>query len=112
MTKMIQDGGENDFWEKSPVECTYILRVKNFVQITLSHRFRDNTFYAENQDGRKTIFLERSIGECPDILRVKDFVEIALSRTVIEINAFLRFTQKFKMAAKNGKKTIFRKTCQ
>ena len=32
---------------------------------------------------------------------VQNFVEIALSHTVSEINAFLHFTQKFKMAAKN-----------
>ena len=34
-------------------------------------------------------------------------VKIALSRTVSEINGFLCFTQKFKMAAKNDGKTIF-----
>ena len=36
-------------------------------------------------------------------------VEIALSRTVSEINAFWCFTQKFKMAAKNGGKTFWEK---
>ena len=46
-----------------------------------------------------------------DILRVKNLVEIALSRTVSEINAFLRFTKKFKMA-KHGGKTIFGKSHQ
>ena len=35
-----------------------------------------------------------------DTLWVKIFVEIALSRSVSEINAFLRLTQKIKMAAK------------
>ena len=35
------------------------------------------------------------------------FVEIALSRTVSKINALLRFTQKFKMAAKNGGESDF-----
>ena len=33
-------------------------------------------------------------------------VKIALSHTVSEINEFLSFTQKFKMAAKNGGKTF------
>ena len=42
-----------------------------------------------------------------DTLGVKYFVEIALSCTVSEINAFLRFTQKFKMAAKNGGENDF-----
>ena len=40
---------------------------------------------------------------------LKNFVKITLSRTISEINAFLCFTQKFKMAAKNGGKTIFGK---
>ena len=42
-----------------------------------------------------------------DTLRVQNFVEIALSYTISEINALLRFTQKFKMAAKSGGKAIF-----
>ena len=37
----------------------------------------------------------------------KNVVEIALSRTVFEINMFWRFTQKSKMATKNGRKMIF-----
>ena len=36
--------------------------------------------------------------------------KIALSRTISEINAFLCFTQKFKIAAENGEKTIFGKS--
>ena len=39
-----------------------------------------------------------------DSSRVKNFVEMALSRSVSEINAFLHFTQKFKMAAKSDRK--------
>ena len=41
-----------------------------------------------------------------DTLSVQHFVEITLSRIVSEINALLRFTQKFKMAAKIGGKAI------
>ena len=37
-----------------------------------------------------------------DTLRVKRFVKIAPSRTISEVNMFLCFTQKFKMAAENG----------
>ena len=33
--------------------------------------------------------------------QAKNFVKITLSHTISEINAFLRFTQKFKMATKN-----------
>ena len=44
-----------------------------------------------------------------DTLRVQNFVEIALSHTVSEMNALLRFTQKYKMAAKSGGKVSFAK---
>ena len=48
------------------------------------------------KSGGKTIFGK----SCQDTLQVNNFVEIALNRSVYEINMFLRFTQKFKMAAK------------
>ena len=76
--------------------------------------FRDKcvfTFYAEILDGRQkwreNDFWGKMTVDSADTWWVKNFVEIALSRTIFEINAFLRFTQKFKMAAKNGGKTIF-----
>ena len=47
--------------------------------------------------------------DAADILRVKNFLEIALSRSISKINRFLRFTQKFKMAAKSGGKKILQK---
>ena len=62
-------GGENEFWEKSPVDST-------------------------------------------DTLGVTNFNKIALSCTVSEINAFLRFTQKFKMPTQMTRKTIFGKSHQ
>ena len=47
-------------------------------------------------------------GSCQETLQIPNFVEISLSVcTVSEINALLHLTQKFKMAAKNGGKTIF-----
>ena len=58
--------------------------------------------------GGKTSF-EKSRQYSADALWVKNVVEIALSGTVSEIHAFLCFTQKFKMAAKNDRKTIFEK---
>ena len=57
-------------------------------------------------------FLGKSSVDSADNLWVKNFMEIALSRSISEINRFLRFTQKFKMAAKSGGKTIFVKKCQ
>ena len=62
-------------------------------------------FYAEIQDGRQK--WQQSY-----LKRVKNIMKIALSQTVSKINAFLRFTQKFKMAAKNGGKVIFVKSRQ
>ena len=47
-----------------------------------------------------------------DTLRVKNFVEIVLSRSISEINPFLQFTQKFKMAAKVAEKQILRKVAR
>ena len=67
-------------------------------------------FYAEIQDDRKkreNNFCEKSPVDSADTLRVKNFVEIALSCSISEINTFLHFTQKFKMATKSGGKTIF-----
>ena len=68
-------------------------------------------FNAEIQDGRQkwrvNDFCENSPVDFPDTLWVKNCVKIALSHSVSEINAFLRLTQKFKMAAKNGGKMIF-----
>ena len=57
-------------------------------------------------------FWEKSPVDSIYTLLVKNFVEIALSRSVSEMNTFLHFTQKFKMAAKSGGKTIFGKSCQ
>ena len=70
-------------------------------------------FHAEIQDGRqkcwgKTIF-EKNPQKSVDTPGVKNFIEIALSHTASEISAFLRFKQKFKMATKNGRKTILGK---
>ena len=73
-------------------------------------------FYPEIQDGRQKCqendFWGKSPVEFAYTLWVKNFVEITLSHSVSEINAFLRFTQKFKMAVKSGGKTIFRKSRQ
>ena len=56
---------------------------------------------------QKSDFWEKSPVDSADTQWIKTFVEITLSRTVSEINALLRFTQKFKMATKSGGKVIF-----
>ena len=76
---------------------------------SISLRFRDKhvfVFNAKIQDGcqkwQENDFWEKSPVHSADTLRVKNFFEITLSRSVSEINALLRFTQKFKMATKSG----------
>ena len=102
------------FCKMSPVHSADTLQVQNF-----SHRFQDKcafAIYAEIQDGcqkwQESNFCEKSPVDSADTLLFQNFVEIALSRTVSEINALLHFTQKFKMAAKSGRKVIFVKSCQ
>ena len=89
-----------------PVDCADTLWIKNFVF----------AFKAEIQDGRQkwreNNFWEKSPVASANTLQVKNFVEIALSHSVSEINAFLHFMQKFKMAAKSGRETIFVKSHQ
>ena len=73
-------------------------------------------FYAEIQDDRQmwreNDFCEKSSVDSADTLWVKNFVEITLSRSVSEINTFLRLRQKFKMVTKSGGKTILGKSRQ
>ena len=116
----IQDGRqkwrEYEFWEKSPVDCRYHKGQKFRQNRSILHRFRDKcvfAFYAETQDGhqkwREDELWEKLPADSADTLWVKNFVAITVSCNVSEINLFLHFTQKFKMAAKNGGKTIFAK---
>ena len=58
------------------------------------------------------LFFERVTDDSAYTLWAKTFFEIDLSRTVSHINAFLCFTQIFKMVTKNGGKTIFGKKWQ
>ena len=97
--------------------CRYPVGQKFHRNRSISLRFRDKrvfAFYAEIQDGRQkwpeNDFLGKPLIDSADTLWAKNFVEIALSRSVSEINTFLHFTQKFKMAAKSGGKTLFCKT--
>ena len=81
------------------------------------HHFRDKCVLCEIQDGRpkwqETDFWEKFPVDSADTLGVTNFDEIALSRTVSDINAFfVCFTQKFKIAAKSGRKSIFGRSCE
>ena len=85
----------------------------------MSHVFRDKCvfeFHTEIQDGRQTCqenyFWEKSPVDSADTVGVKNFIKIALPSTVSEIKVCLHFTQKFKMAAKHVRKTIFGKSYQ
>ena len=106
----IQDGRQK-WWEKSPVDSADNLEGKKFRRNrSISHRFRDkcvSVFYAEIQEKD---FWKKPPVNSGDILAIRNFNEIALPRIVSEINAFLRFKQKFKMVTKNGGKMIFGKS--
>ena len=73
----------------------------------------NNNSNAEIQEGRQkwreNEFCKMSPIDTADILHVKNFIEITPSHSVSDINRFLRLTQKFNMASKSGRKTIFRK---
>ena len=107
----IQDGRqkwwENNFCEKSPVDCRYHAGQKFRRNSSISHSFRDKLIFAFNtkiQDGcqkwRENNFCKKSCSSPADTLWVKNFVKIALSHSVSKINTFLHLTQEFKMAAK------------
>ena len=100
---------ETDFYEKSQVDSATNLQVRNF-----SNGFPDKCvlhfaqkFKMPTKKWRENDFCKMSPVHSADTLWVQNFVKIALSRTVSEINVLLRFTQKFKMAAKSGGKAIF-----
>ena len=51
-----KSGGENEFWEKSPVDSADTLWVKNFAKMSILLHFRDTrffAFYAEIQNGQQ-----------------------------------------------------------
>ena len=58
------------------------------------------------KNGRKMTFGKKLPVESVDILEAKNFVQIAVFCSISELNVFLHFTQKFKMATKNGRKTV------
>ena len=91
------------FLEKMPDDCN-TLGIKNFVKITILYHFQDKrafVFYTEIQDGcqklRENNFWQKLADDSVYTLGV---IEIALSGCVSEINVFLCFTQRFKIAAK------------
>ena len=90
----IQDGSQN-----------LVPKINAFLRFTQKFKM------TAKSDG-KAIFCEKSPVDSAYTVGVQNFVEIALPRTVSKINAFLHFTQKFKMAAKSGGKAIFAKSRQ
>ena len=120
----IQDGRQkarqNDICKMSPVDSAATLRVKNFIEITLSRSVSEiNVFLRLTQkfkmaakSGIENNFCEKLPVDCTNTLWVKNFVKIALSDSVSEINTSLHLMQKFKMAAKRRGKTIFAKSHQ
>ena len=102
---------------KSQIPC-WSITLSCFV-FREKHVFVSNTeiqvmqkFKMGAKSGRENDFCEKSPVESADIMRIRNFIEIALSRSVSEINGFLRYMQNFRMAAKSGGKTIFVKSRQ
>ena len=87
------------------------------MEIALSHFISEINgflmFYAEIQDGCQKWLENNFCKKSPVALQIpcgsKILLKIALSHSVSNINRFLPLTQKFKMASKSGRKTIFRK---
>ena len=79
-----------------------------FVCVCLTQKFK----LATKSGGKTFFFCEIMPVDSADTLQIKNFIEIALSSFVSKINTFLHFTQKFKMAAKSGRKMIFEKSRQ
>ena len=99
--------------------CTYPVGQKFCRNYSVSHCCQDKcafALYAEIQDGRQkwweNNFWPNMADKSACSLWAKNFIEITLFRTVSEINVCLSFMQKFKMTAKNGRKTFFGKKCQ
>ena len=94
------------FSGKLPDDAADTLGVKIFADIAPSHIISKMNaffaFWAEIQKWRQNDFWEKFPDDSESTLGVKNFVKIALTCTISEINTFLRYTQKFKMATKNG----------
>ena len=73
---------KNNFWQNVADDCAYLVGQYRGVKMAVKIK----SFLKEHTPG------------------VKNFVKIARSHTISEINAILLFTQKFKMATKNGGK--------
>ena len=104
----------------SPIDSADILQVKYFsgihsILLCFQHK-QVFVFNAENQDRcqkwQENNFSEKWVVDSAATLWVKNFVKIALSRSISEISGFVRLTQKFKIAGKSGRKTIFAKSHQ
>ena len=107
------------FWKITSTLCRYPVGQKFCRNRSILLRFQDKrliVFNAEIQDGcqkwQENNIWEKSVVDFAATLWVKTFVEITQSRSIFEISGFLHLTQKFKMVAKSGGKTIFAKSCQ
>ena len=100
-----KDSGEMNFGRSSQMTADTLQGKNTHQNCSGSHSFQDKcnfAFHAEIQNDcqncQENVFWEKPPGDSADTLTVKNVAEIALSHTVSEINAFLPFPQKFKMA--------------
>ena len=122
----IQDGREkwreNNFWETVAGVRLNPWGPKICRHRSISHSCQDKhvfEFYAEIQYGlqkwRENHFGQKITGDALTLhmpCGPKILLKLLYLGTVSEINTFLHFTQKFKMATKHGRKMIFGKQLQ
>ena len=103
-----KNGGKMIYGKCHQLTLLTPLRVKNFDEIVLSHTVSEiNAFICFMQKFKMAAkklwekdFLEKVASQLWGYPSDQNFNEIALSHIIPDINAFLRFKQKFKMAAK------------
>ena len=103
----------------SPVNSGDTLAIKNFKEIALSRIvsacvfvFMQKFKMATKDGGKMNFGKSHQLTLLIPFMGVKNLDQIGMFHTVSQINVFLCFTQKFKMAAKNSRKMIFGKTRQ
>ena len=92
----------NDFVEITIFLCLiyfYIYGKYKYSEMSVFFKNFIQKFKMAAKNGAKTIFW-KNCKLTVDTLGIKNFIKITLSRNISEINAFLHFTQKFKMATK------------
>ena len=114
-----KSGGKTFFCKKSPVDSADTVRVKNFIEISLSCSVSEiNAFFLFYANSRwpPKVAGKRFFGKIPvdsaDTLRIKNFIKIAVSCSVPEINMFFAFYAEIQDGRQKWRENDFAKSCQ